>query len=486
MKPRREINRLWLGAITIVVFLGFSIGVLGGAIGPQMFGGGGRTVRAIFANAQQLIPGNEVRVQGVLEGQISSVTLDPGGHSSTVTMTVPDSAGPLYRDASATIAFKTLLGGAFNVNLNRGTPSAGPLGSITIPLAHTSNQVEVDDLISVDNGGARTGLQTLPGQLASALRDPHPLTQTLSTLAHVAPAITNGVGALRGIVPDSDLRDLVSAGARTLQALNAPNDELHGLVQGLAATVAVTAARAADIRSALDVATPALQQTRTTFAQLSDTLSLADPLLRTLSVAAPQVAPTVHALNPTVVGARDLLNRAVPLLHALPPALHSLAAASRAGLPLLNGVQPSVDSLQRTILPYLNTIDPATQHTTAEMIGPTTEALGPDIAGQMDQNGHFIRFPATLGSSPFYLPCQIYAGNPSSSQLVACSSLQTILSTFLNYNPVHSLLGAAASTTGTLPLARTGASGGAARGVATVLGAVRAGLSFGAPLRTAR
>jgi hypothetical protein len=109
------------------------------------------------------------------------------------------------------------------------------------------------------------------------------------------------------------------------------------------------------------------------------------------------------------------------------------------------------------------------------MIGPTTEALGPDIAGQEDQNGHFIRFPATAGSSPFYLPCQIYAGNPSSSQLVACSSLQTIFSAFLNYNPVQSLLGAAAGTTGTAPLLRNRS----ARGVAAVVGAVRSGLSFG-------
>ena len=476
MSKRREINRLWLGAITIVVVLGFAIGVLAGAIGPQMFGGGGRTVRAVFANAQQLIPGDEVRVQGVIEGQVSSVTLNPGGHSSTVVMTVPGSAGPLYRNATATLAWKTLLGGAFNVNLDRGTPGAGPLGSYTIPMTHTSNQVELEDLISVDNGGARRGLQTLPGQLASALRDPKPVVQTLGTLEHVAPAVTTGVGALRGEVPDADLRTLVSSSARTLQALNAPDDQLRGLVQGASATVAVTAARAADLQAALNIATPALAQTRTTFAQLQTTLALANPLLRTLSGTAAQVAPTVRALYPTVSGARSLLDRAVPLLHALPPALRFLSAASRTGLPLLNGIQPSIDALQHTILPYLNTVDPASRRTTAEMIGPTTEALGPDIAGQEDQNGHFIRFPATAGSSPLYLPCQIYAGNPSSSQLVACSSLQTILSAFLNYNPVQSLLGAASSTSGSVPLAR---GGGAARGVAAVVGAVRSGLSFG-------
>jgi hypothetical protein len=200
-------------------------------------------------------------------------------------------------------------------------------------------------------------------------------------------------------------------------------------------------------------------------------------VLRTLSGSASQVAPTLRDLYPTVTGAHSLLKRAVPFLHALPPALRSLASAARGALPLLNGVQPSIDSLQQTVLPYLNTIDPATQHTTAEMIGPTTEALGPDIAGQEDQNGHFIRFPATAGSSPFYLPCQIYAGNPSSNQLVACSSLQTIMSAFLNYNPVQSLLGAASST----PIVPLRLHNRSARGVAAVLDAVRSGLSFGGP-----
>jgi phospholipid/cholesterol/gamma-HCH transport system substrate-binding protein len=475
MRKGREINRLWLGAITIIIVVGVTAGVMAGVIGPQMFGGGGRTVTAEFANAQQLIAGDEVRVQGVLEGQVSSVKLAPGGHATTVVMKVPDSAGPLYRDATATVAWKTLLGGAFNVNLTRGTPGAGSLGSNTIPLSRTSNQVELEDLISVDNGGAKTGLQTMPGQLAIALHDPKPLAKALSTLAHVAPDLTTGVGALRGVVPDSDLRALVSSSARTLQALNAPADALRGFVQGAAGTVAVTAARAADVKRALDQATPALQQTRVTFSELRATLDAANPVLRTLSGSASQVGPTLRDLYPTVTGARSLLNRATPLLRALPPALRSLASAARGGLPLLNGVQPSVDSLQQTVLPYLNTIDPATQHTTAEMIGPTTEALGPDIAGQEDQNGHFIRFPATAGSSPFYLPCQIYAGNPSSSQLVACSSLQTIFSAFLNYNPVQSLLGATSSTP-TVPLRLHNRS---AQGVATVLSAVRSGLASG-------
>jgi phospholipid/cholesterol/gamma-HCH transport system substrate-binding protein len=439
MHAKREVNRLWLGGITLLIVLGVVLGVMAGAIGPQMFSGGGRKVTAVFADIEQLIPGDEVRVDGVYEGTVSSVKLDPGGRSTTVTMTVFGSAGPLYRDATATIAWKTVLGGAFNVDLTRGSVAAGPLGSNTIPLSRTTNQVELDDLLSFDQGTAKAGLQQMFGALATALSQPQPPSRLLGTLAAVSPAVTTGIGALRGQVQDSDLRNLVTGAATTVQALDAPNGQLRSLVQGAAATVGVTAARAADIQAALGEATPAMDQTKTTFTQLRTTLALANPLLRTLSGSVGQVAPTVEKLYPTVVGARNLLNTAVPLLHALPPALRSLASTSRQGVPLLQTVTPSLDRLENTVFPYLNTIDPASDRTTAEMIGPTAEALGPDIAGQEDQNGHFIRFPATAGSSPLYLPCQIYAGNPTTNQLLACESLQSLLSSFVNYNPLSNI-----------------------------------------------
>jgi phospholipid/cholesterol/gamma-HCH transport system substrate-binding protein len=440
MKHEREINRLALGAIVIVIGLTFTLGVLGGVIGPQMFSGGGRRVTAVFQNTQQLKTGDEVRVQGVFEGSVSSIKLNPGGRSTTVVMSVPSSAGPLYRDATATLAWKTLLGGAFNVELTRGHPTSGTLGSNPIPISHTANQVELDDLLSFDSAGAKTGLQRTFPALAAALSNPGPPAHLFGAVAHAAPSLAAGLGALRGLVPDSDLRSLVSGTASTMQALNAPQDELRSLVQGAAATVAVTAAREADLKSALDEATPALAQTKTTFAQLQTTFALAHPLLRSLLAPSSQVAPTIAKLYPTVVGANDLLNTAVPLLHALRPTMASLASTSRNALPLLQNIQPTIDRVAQTILPYLNTVDPSTQRTTAEMIGPTAEALGPDIAGQMDQNGHFIRFPATAGSSPFYLPCQSYLGNPAyNNQLLACSSLQSTLSAVLNFNPLSAL-----------------------------------------------
>jgi hypothetical protein len=71
------------------------------------------------------------------------------------------------------------------------------------------------------------------------------------------------------------------------------------------------------------------------------------------------------------------------------------------------------------------------------MIGGTFSNMGPGVGGQMDSNGHFIRFPATFGSSPTAtLPCQTYFNNPDKPQMVACQSLSEALQTYLSYQPL--------------------------------------------------
>jgi virulence factor Mce-like protein len=448
---RQDATRQLTGLIVIAVVVVVSIGALVGFIGPQMFQGGGHLVDATFANTQQLEPGDEVRISGVIAGTVRQITLNRGAHSSTVQMEIDHDAGPLYANASALLQWKTLLGSAFYIDLSRGSRSAGPLGSAGIPMTRTSGQVELDDVLSVDNGGAKTGLKTMLPQLATALSHPAPLAQSLTTLGRIAPNVATGVGALRGesATRDYDLESLVGRTASTLAALNAPDHQLQSLIQGAAATLGVTAARAEDLETALDAATPAVQQTQTTFHQLNRTLKLAHPLLTKLNAAAPAVAPTFADARPTLTGANTLLHRAVPLLRSLPSATKSLATASQEGLPLLEKITPSLDSLADNVLPYLNAVDPGSQHTTAEMIGPTFEALGPDIAGGEDQNGHFIRFPLTTGSSPLYINCQTYINNPSASQLLACNTLQQSIDDIMDTNLLGSAEGSSGSLLGT-------------------------------------
>ncbi|MCW3014555.1 MAG: Mammalian cell entry related domain protein [Solirubrobacterales bacterium] len=406
-------------------------------------------VRATFVTAQQVRKGTEVRLDGVKVGQVKRVGLQAGGRASTVTMDVDDSAGPLYRNARAGLRWKTVLGGSFYVQLQRGTPGGGPLPATGIPVEQTFRQVELDDITSVLRGGARAGLQRLPKELATALRDPRVPARLLDTVGDVAPDLAGGLRPLRGTHVDQDLQQLISNTAKTVAIISRPRGGLRQIVDGVGVTLRTTAARDADISSTLTTAPAAMRNSRATLARLTSTLELADPLLKKLHRPAAEVGPTLADLHPTVTSADRLLTRATPLLRSLRPAARSLAGAAVRGLPLVDQLSPSLERLDKSILPMLSEKDPGTTKSTAVMIGGTMAGVGSGAVGQTDVNGHFIRFPVTSGSSPIYtLPCQTYIANPDKAQIIECQSLQQALTAYLNYKPLEPTPAPPASTRG--------------------------------------
>jgi len=424
-----------LGGVLMVIV---ALAMVAVVVRPQLIGGEPmRTVKAEFADAQQLHEGDAVRIDGVDVGEVDTIRLNGDGRGATVSMKVPADAGPLYADAAAGVRWRLLLGANFYVALDRGTPGRGELGSSIIPQTRTSKQVELEDLTDLARGDAKAGLQQLPDELARALGDPDVPRDALAALADAGPDLVKGLPPLRGAGPDQDLRTVVKEAAALVRALDTPDDRLRTVVGGLGATLETTAARASDLRATLSTAPGILRRTDATLVRLDRTLSLADPVVQGLQGPAPDVAPTLRKLHPTVTGAGTLARRAVPLLRSLRPAVASLARAAREGVPLLDELAPSLTRLDDVILPYLGEKDPVTKLSASQMIGPTLGGLGAGAAGQQDQNGHFIRFPASGGSSPLYLPCQTFVGNPDKAgELVACQSLQEALTTFLSYQPI--------------------------------------------------
>lgn len=429
-----------IAAAAVMLTLDF-MGVLAGLFdrGPET-----RKVRAVFTDAQQLHAGDPVRVDGVNVGEVDDIELDRAGGKAVVTLEIEKDAVPLYADARADIRWRTVLGGAFAVRVERGTPSAGPLGDRTIPATRTSTQTELEDVLAFNRGEARAGLKALPGGLADALADPDAPATALRRLADVAPTATSGLEAVRGRRAGRDLPELVEHADATVRALDARDDAMTRLVSGTAATLGVTAARRAELAATFRRAPAALGTTNRTLRRLERTLDVADPLLAELRAPSAEVAPTVAKLRPTLVSADRLLDRARPLVRALRPTAATLGEAAKAARPWIDDLRPSLRRLDDKILPYTLEVDPDTKHRLSEMIGPALGHLGPSVAGQLDQNGHLIRFPATTGSSPLYsLPCQIYINNPDSKRLLACKSMQEALDMVFSYNPLGQIPGSA-------------------------------------------
>jgi ABC-type transporter Mla subunit MlaD len=251
-------------------------------------------------------------------------------------------------------------------------------------------------------------------------------------LAHESPSLAGGLEAVRGSQPDHDAQTLVRATARTVRALDAPGDQLRQVVSGAATLVQTTARRRADIEALLTTAPGVLQRTNATMDDLHRTLRIANPVLANVSAAAPAVAPTVTKLRRLVEPANRLVGDAVPLLHGLSPAVKSLATTAREGTPLLDALDPVLGKLDKTILPFSAKVDPDNGHTMAEMVGPGISGLA-GIGSYLDNNGRYVRFPASGGNSSFYLPCQVFSNNPDAAKLVACNSIAKSVKTLFGW-----------------------------------------------------
>lgn len=434
--PRRPaIGMATLGTVAIVLsvvvmlfwYLGYA---------QKLLSDKGREITAEFSAVPQLQEGDPVKVDGRDEGRVQEIEQVDGGKAARVTFDVSEDAGPLYDDAVVQLRWKSLLGGSFYLEVDRGTEPAGPLSG-TIPRKQTVQQVEVEDITTIFQGRVRSGLTTLPDELSRGLRDPQPVDDLLDQAQEDSPSLEAGLRAVRGQTPDVDLRNVITGTAATVTALDAPRDELRSLVAGAASLVGTTAGRQAELRSTLDAGPALTTNVRTTLARLDGTLEGADGLVRKLDVAADEIDPTLAALNPTLTRTARLLGSARPLLRTLRPTVRSLATLGRRGVPLLDGLQPSLDRLDDKILPFLSRKDPQTGKPTSAMIGGTAAGFG-GSASQQDRNGHFIRFPASISvaSSPsVYLPCQTALTDPTQAQALTCDGLDTALQEYLEYLP---------------------------------------------------
>lgn len=393
----------------------------------------GRIVHVTFPAAPQLYPGDQVRMEGKQEGTVKAVERARDG-MSLVTLEVPRDAGPIYRNAFASLSWKTLLGGSFYVDLDRGTPDAGPLGDGVIPPSHTSRQVELDDLQSVFHDGARSGLQSMFRELSVALSHPLGPANALAELARVAPDAAAAARAARGVPEDADVRRLVRSAAATMRALDTPDEDIGRLVEATASTLQVTSARGGDLQSTIEALPHAERTASETLARMRTTLGAIDGLTARLRPSVEAVQPSLAQLRGAVEPTDALLQQARPLLASLRPATRSLAAAASPARQLLTGLQPDLGRFDETILPYLKRPDPVTGKPTSTMFGAAFAHLG-GLMSQMDLNGHFMRFPLGGGNTTAYLPCKTSITDGSTMKLLACESLQKAMTTYLSYLP---------------------------------------------------
>jgi virulence factor Mce-like protein len=417
-------------AVVVVGVLMWIFAFIGGFAG--LFASSTTTVKANFASVEAIVANDPVRINGVEVGTVQSVAPEPGGRGGTVTMSL-QSQHHIYRDASASIVWRTVLGANDAIAINPGTRDAGALSG-PIPQSQNSNQVELDQVIAPFHGAAQSGLQTMLQQLGPALSNHATLANDLNLYRGIAPNANIAGGALRGQIQDADLRNLVRNAGQAAQALSVGTNasETQQFVQSAATTLQSLGGNPSALRRSIQTfARVYIDGDGWVWRQYNNLFSRIDPIVSKIRSAAPQIVPTLAQFRPTLANAHTLLQDANPLVHKLGPAVDSLANTASTGVPLITQLKPGLTALGKTTLPGLAAKYPEEGGKTVyQLIGPTFVGLGV-LTNFFNSDGEFANLTAGLEepNATQFLPCRL---DFSGADFLVCSSLSDTLQMFFS------------------------------------------------------
>jgi len=252
------------------------------------------TVKAIFANAIDLVPQSVVRVNDVAVGRVTGLSVPVGSWNATVTMQVNGSVR-LPANAIAQLEQSSLFGDQYvALGPQPGVPGRGRLvNNATIPVYRTTTNVTVEQVLGalslLLNGGGLAQLHTIDDQLNQALQGNEP--QVRSVL--------------------SEINNLVSS-------LNAHRSDITSALDGLNQLSTTLNARDQQIGYVLDHMAPGLKVFNSQLGQLQTMLNalhrLSDVAVSTINQSATDATADLNALNPIV---RNLANAGSTLPNAL-------------------------------------------------------------------------------------------------------------------------------------------------------------------------
>jgi len=277
-------------------------------------GGDTYEVTAEFANAGQLVKGNEVVVGGAAAGKVETVELGPQGQA-LVTFTVNEEYAPLARGTVATIRSPSL------------SQIAGRQVELTLP---------VDSQDPIDDGGTLSQQETVSAvdldQLFNTL-DP----ETVEDFKHVIQGFeesSEGVGpqANRGL---KYLNPFLSTSRRVFGELNADGPVLERLIVDSSQLSGALAERAPDISALVANLSATMNAIGDRKEQLAEAISLLPDFLRRANTTFVNLRAALDDLDPLVTASK-------PAVAELRPFLAELRATASAAVPTVRDLDAIV------------------------------------------------------------------------------------------------------------------------------------------------
>jgi phospholipid/cholesterol/gamma-HCH transport system substrate-binding protein len=369
-------------------------------------GGGGYTVTARFANAAQLVKGNDVKVSGLPVGSVKHITLTPDGQAA-VEFSVDGDYAPLRQGTRAIIRQASLSGVANRyIDLQVGPQSGKPIpdGGV-LDASATVTAVDLDQLFNTFDPPTRKALQgVLQG---SAKQYAGRGDQIAAALPYLNPSLSASSTLFRELNRDSNLlARFVVASSQLVTDLGDRHDDLAGLVDHLATTTNAIGSRQAELASSIAQLPPVMRRANTTFVNLRAALDDLDPLVNASK-------PVAKKLRPLLAELRPLANDAGPTLRDLAALLRSPGASNdaldllRAQVPLrdatVRDVQEDGQSRPGAFPASVKALDSATPE--AAFVRPYT----PDLLGWFDDFSHSGTFDALGAASRVAIHANAFA-----------------------------------------------------------------------------
>jgi phospholipid/cholesterol/gamma-HCH transport system substrate-binding protein len=298
-----------------------------------LLGSGGYTVTAHFADASQLVKGNQVKVSGLPAGTVKEIKLTGNGHAA-VKLEISGDYAPLRQGTQAVIRMASLSGVANRyVELH-----VGPHGGAAIPdggvlgLDATTTAVDLDQIFNTFDSRTRTSLQKViqgsAGQYAGRGA------QMAAALPYLNPSLAATSGLFRELNRDSALLGrFVVASSQLVTDLGDRQADLSGLVDDLATTTTAIGSRQNELASSIARLPPVMRRANSTFVNLRAALDDLDPLVSASKPVARKLRPLLAQLRPLAQDARPTLNDLAALLRAPGPGNDALDLM-RAQVPL--------------------------------------------------------------------------------------------------------------------------------------------------------
>jgi phospholipid/cholesterol/gamma-HCH transport system substrate-binding protein len=296
---------------------------------------------AVVPDAVQLVPEANVREAGVDVGTVSSISTR--GQDAVVAIALNKKFAPIYRDATVSVATKTLVGENY-IALNPGNPVTGALPNHgTLPVQEAGPAVQLDQILSVFSPARQAAMRRALAGLGGGL-------------AHSGPQLNETLDALSG---------LVSNAAPVAQAISDQSQQLAGLVGNLGSVLTALSQRSTEIQQFVTAGTAAATAVAARNEALKADLAALPAVLATSTRVTQHLAAVGDNANPVLDHLGGALADLTPALRSLPAA----GAATLTALRRLKSVTPVADRLA----------------TALKLTAPTLTRFVPPLAGVVNQ-----------------------------------------------------------------------------------------------------